>query len=78
MGRLIDVPWAFFILGVVMPIRPPVIGAASTRRASGTLSKQADWRIDYLLDEQLSIAQLPNVVLTKEKPACKPRHWYSK
>ncbi len=64
------------MLGVVMPIRPPLVAAAGVhRRASGSLANQADWVIKHLSDDLLQRAQLPPLVPTRKKPIRKPAHW---
>lgn len=63
------------MLGVVMPIRPPVPGAVTHRRPSGSLANLADWTIGHIADEDLANAQLPRVVSTNKKPIRKPEHW---
>jgi len=63
------------VIGVVMPIRPPVPGAETHRRTSGSLSRHADWVLPHLQDSHLDHAQLPNIVPTNKKPIRKPPHW---
>ena len=62
------------MLGVVLPIRRSNDGSAAPRRPSGSLLKFADCN-SLISDEQLTAAQLPDVVPTKKKPIRKPIHW---
>lgn len=57
-------------IGVVLPRRPKL-----TERASGSLSKLADWTRHHILDEELARAQMPSRVPTKKKAVDKPGHW---
>ena len=63
------------MIGVVMPRKPALTVGQPQRRRSGSLAAKADWTIDYILDEHLQSALLPNVVPTKKKPIRKPSHW---
>ena len=63
------------MVGVIVPILPPVLGNEPTRRVSGSLTKLADWVVKHLTDDQLQAAQLPPHVPTKKKPIRKPAHW---
>lgn len=63
------------MIGVVMPIHPPLPGTTVHRRTSGSLSNLADWTLPNLTDEQLLASQLPLKVPTKKKPVVKPGHW---
>jgi uncharacterized LabA/DUF88 family protein len=63
------------MIGVVVPIWPLAPGVTAHRRVSGSLSKQADWVIPHLTDDQLHEAQLPSHIPTKKKPVRKPPHW---
>lgn len=63
------------MVGVVMPIHPPVQGTTAHRRVSGSLARLAHWTLAYITDDQLAQAQLPDLVLTKKKPILKPKHW---
>jgi uncharacterized LabA/DUF88 family protein len=63
------------LIGVVIPVHQPHDKTDVNRRSSGSLTKLADWTIDYLTDDELRAAQLPDVVPTKKKPSIKPRHW---
>jgi len=63
------------MLGVVMPRRPVLAVDQPQRRRSGSLAAKADWTIDYILDEHLQAALLPDVVATRKKPIRKPPHW---
>lgn len=62
------------IIGVIMPIHPP-IPHKTMRRASGSLSKYADWTIAYITDQQLLSAQVPPAITTNKQPIVKPNHW---
>ena len=62
------------MIGVVMPIHPPMQGRTAHRRTSGSLANLA-WTVPYLLDEQLHQAQLPAKVPTNKKVILKPSHW---
>jgi uncharacterized LabA/DUF88 family protein len=63
-----------FKIGVVMPIRPATKGEKS-RRISGSLDALATWTRDYIRDEELQAALLPEKVATNKKPMMKPEHW---
>ncbi|WP_426344848.1 NYN domain-containing protein [Pseudoduganella sp. R-32] len=63
------------MIGVVMPIHPPVPGTEKHRRTSGSLSRHADWVLPHLQDGQLEHARLPDIVPTNKKPIRKPPHW---
>lgn len=63
------------VLGVVTPRLPPVAGVRSHRAVSASLSAHADWTRHYLLDDELTNAQLPARVHTGKKPILKPPHW---
>lgn len=63
------------MIGVVMPIHPPVPGAGTHRRASGSLANHAHWILANMVDDQLCNAQLPEKIATKKKPILKPNHW---
>jgi hypothetical protein len=63
------------MIGVVIPICPLAPGVTAHRRVSGSLSRQADWIILHLTDDQLHKAQLPDHVPTRKKPIRKPPHW---
>jgi uncharacterized LabA/DUF88 family protein len=60
-------------LGVVTPVRPP--NGAVVRRVSTSLAKHAHWTRHYIRDDELHLAQLPDMVPTNKKPAHKPPHW---
>jgi uncharacterized LabA/DUF88 family protein len=62
------------VLGVVTPARPP--GTRPGRGGVSTsLSQHAAWTRQYIRDDELERAQLPEKVPTKKKPAFKPGHW---
>jgi uncharacterized LabA/DUF88 family protein len=63
------------IIGVVMPRHPVKTVDEPQRRRSGSLASMAHWTIEYILDEHLQAALLPDVVATKKKPIRKPAHW---
>lgn len=63
------------MVGVIVPIMPPVPGSGPSRRVSGSLTKLAHWVVQHLTDAQLQAAQLPLHVPTKKKPIHKPAHW---
>jgi uncharacterized LabA/DUF88 family protein len=63
------------MIGVIVPIMPPLPGSHPSRRVSGSLTKLADWVVKHLTDDQLQAAQLPAHVPTKKKPIRKPDHW---
>lgn len=63
------------MVGVIVPIMPPVPGSDPSRRVSGSLTKLAHWTVKNLTDDQLQAAQLPPHVPTKKKPIRKPAHW---
>jgi uncharacterized LabA/DUF88 family protein len=63
------------MIGVVMPRKPVQSVDQPQRRRSGSLAAKADWTIEYILDEHLQEALLPDVVPTKKKPIRKPLHW---
>lgn len=67
--------YAHIMIGVVMPIRPTTKNSTSYRRASGSLSNLADWVVEYITDDQLIQAQLPDKIATNKKPILKPTHW---
>lgn len=62
------------VIGLVTPVRPPADESAS-RRFSVSLMRHAHWTRRYILDAELSAAQLPTVVPTKKKAIRKPPHW---
>jgi uncharacterized LabA/DUF88 family protein len=62
------------VIGIVSPVRPPADPLLS-RRHSNSLASQSDWVRRYILDDELSQAQLPPIVPTKKKPIRKPPHW---
>jgi hypothetical protein len=45
------------------------------RRVSTSLAKHAHWTRQYIRDDELHLAQLPDMVSTNKKPANKPPHW---
>ncbi len=63
------------MIGVVMPRHPVKTVDEPQRRRSGSLAARADWTIEYILDEHLQEALLPDVIPTKKKPIRKPPHW---
>lgn len=63
------------MVGVVIPVHPPVPGPTVHRRASGSLTNLADWTVQNINDTQLQMAQLPAQIPTKKKPIIKPGHW---
>jgi hypothetical protein len=63
------------MIGVVMPRRPMLSSDQPQRRRGGSLAARADWTIDYMVDEHLQAAQLPDVVPTHKKPIRKPSYW---
>ncbi|WGG49631.1 NYN domain-containing protein [Rugamonas sp. DEMB1] len=63
------------MIGIVSPVRPPVLGADIHRRTSQSLAKYAHWTVTHLTDDQLSAAQLPDKVKTNKKPILRPAHW---
>ena len=63
------------VLGVVTPRRPPVGGKSSHRSVSSSLDEHSHWTRQYLLDEELEVAQLPEKIHTGKKPIRKPLHW---
>jgi uncharacterized LabA/DUF88 family protein len=63
------------MIGVIVPIMPPVPGNDPSRRVSGSLTNLADWVVKHLTDEQLQAAQLPPHVPTKKRTIFKPEHW---
>jgi len=60
-------------IGVVTPIRPPEV--QRHRAVSTSLMKRAHWTRKHILDDELALAQLPEMVPTKKKPIFKPSHW---
>ena len=67
--------FAHIMIGVVMPRRPVLSSDQPQRRRSGSLAARADWTIEYMVDEHLQAALLPDVVPTRKKPIRKPSHW---
>lgn len=63
------------MVGVIVPIMPPVPGSDPSRRVSGSLTGLAHWVVKHLTDDQLQAALLPPKVPTKKKPIYKPAHW---
>ena len=63
------------MIGVVMPRRPEVVTGQAQRRRSGSLAATADWTLDYILEEHLQAALLPDLIPTNKKPIRKPGHW---
>ena len=64
------------IIGVVTPIRPPPIAGGSIHRSvSGSLAEHAHWTRKYILDDELTNAQMPPRVPTRKAPVDKPEHW---
>lgn len=63
--------------GLMLPVRPPILHAASsTRRQSGTLEALCNWSIRSISDEMLQTAQMPAVVpVAGKKAIAKPAHW---
>ena len=61
-------------IGVVSPVRPSGDPTLS-RRHSSSLARHAHWVRRYILDAELSQAQLPPIVPTRKKPIRKPPHW---
>ncbi|NHF64711.1 NYN domain-containing protein [Xanthomonas hortorum] len=62
------------VLGIVTPRRPPVDGETD-RRVSALLSSRANWTRQYILDDELSVAQLPKRVPKAGRPIDKPEYW---
>lgn len=62
------------VIGLITPVRPPA-DESTSRRFSVSLMRHAHWTRRYILDEELSAAQLPALVLTKKKPIRKPSYW---
>jgi uncharacterized LabA/DUF88 family protein len=63
------------VIGVVTPVSPTDPAKGSPRGVSSSLSHHAHWTRRYLLDGELTAAQLPPRVPTKKKPIVKPVHW---
>jgi len=63
------------MIGLMMPRRPVQNIGQPQRRRSGSLAGRADWAIEFIQDEHLQQALLPDVVPTQKKPICKPLHW---
>ena len=63
------------VIGVVTPVSPPDSVKGSPRGVSSSLSRHAHWTRRYLLDGELTAAQLPPRVPTNKKPIVKPLHW---
>lgn len=63
------------MVGLIVPIAPPIPGNDPSRRISGSLTNLAHWVVKHLTDDQLLAAQLPSHVPTKKKPIRKPEHW---
>ena len=61
-------------LGLIMPLAFPEEGKKS-RPPSSSLARLSHWSRAYIRDEELKNAQLPELVLTRKKPAKKPAHW---
>ena len=63
------------VIGVVTPVSPPDSVKGSPRGVSSSLSRHAHWTRRYLLDGELTAAQLPPRVPTNKKPIVKPLQW---
>lgn len=65
------------VRGLVLPVRPPVLHAASsTRRKSGTLQALCDWSVQSISDELLQSHQMPaHIPVPGKKTIRKPAHW---
>ena len=61
--------------GIVFPLKPS-LDAASNRRKSGSLERIADWKIDSISDDMLTLAQMPaKVPVAGKKIIVKPSYW---
>jgi hypothetical protein len=63
------------LIGVFTPVAPPDPARGSPPGVSSSLSRHAHWTRCYLLDGELTAAQLPPLVPTNKKPIVKPLHW---
>lgn len=59
--------------GFVAPLPPPT--EKNCRYPNQSLIAVADWTRHYIRDEELALAQLPDVVPTKKKAVRRPAYW---
>jgi uncharacterized LabA/DUF88 family protein len=63
------------VCGIIFPLKPS-IGTATNRRKSGSLEQIADWKIDSISDDTLTLAQMPaKVPVAGKKTIIKPSYW---
>ena len=60
-------------LGLVAPLPEPAPG--TRRHVNKELLELTNWARRYVRDDELLRSQLPDVVPTSKKAACKPGHW---